>query len=101
MIIIAVPLAAYAWTAYEGAAEGEDEGASAEEVQFKTTVNGKSAEDVIPFDISDALTEEEAKLIAETTFLQIMGQTVKRQLDLLTFTDTQVEAHYTWGCDVK
>ena len=49
--------------------------------------------------ISDGLTREEAEQIAEATFIEVMGKEVTYQLDTLTFNDTQIEAHYTWGVD--
>jgi hypothetical protein len=45
------------------------------------------------------LTEKEAELIAGTTFIQVKGEYVWRRLDTLTFDDTQITAHYAWGCD--
>jgi len=45
------------------------------------------------------LTREEAEQIAEATFTAVMGEEVTYQLDTLTFNDTQIKAHYTWGFD--
>jgi len=67
---------------------------------FTAIVNGMRSVDVFVYvDISDGLTEKEAKLIAEATFIQVMGEEVTHRLDTLTFDDTQIEAHYTWGHD--
>jgi hypothetical protein len=69
-------------------------------LEFKAVVNGMRCVDVlVQVDISDGLAEKEAELIAQTTFIQVMGEEVMHQLDTLTFDDTRVEAHYTWGHD--
>ena len=69
-------------------------------IQFKAVVNDMRDVDVlVRVNISDGLSEKEAELIAEATFIQVMGQNVIRQLDTLTFDDAQIEAHYTWGYD--
>jgi hypothetical protein len=49
--------------------------------------------------ISDGLTREEAEQITDATFIEVMGEEITYQLDTLTFNDTQIEAHYTWGVD--
>jgi len=99
MVIIAVSFAVYAWTAYEGVWCRKNQETRSDVTRFKTVANGMSSMDVVPFDISDGLTMEEAKLIAESTFIQVMGRNVMSRLDTLTFNDTQVEACYTWGYD--
>jgi hypothetical protein len=69
-------------------------------LEFKAVVNGIRCVDVlVHVNISDGLTEKEAELIAETTFIQVMGEEVMHQLDTLTFDNIQIEAHYTWGYD--
>ncbi len=71
-----------------------------EVTKFETVVNGKSSVDVfVCVNISDGLTEKEAELIAGTTFIQVMGDYVTHRLNTLTFDDTQIEAHYSWGHD--
>jgi hypothetical protein len=50
-------------------------------------------------DVDDGLTEEEAELIAGTTFIRVMGDRVTHRLDTLVFNDIEMEAHYTWGHD--
>lgn len=100
MIAIAVSVAAYAWATYEGARTEKNQEAPSDEIKFKTVVNPVSDVDVlVRVDISDGLTKEEAELIAEATFIQVMGENVTHQLDTLTFDDTQIKAHYTWGYD--
>lgn len=65
---------------------------------FKVTRNGDDAPELsIQIDINNGLTEEEATSIAEATFIQTMGETVMHRLDILTFDDQQINAHYTWG----
>ena len=67
-------------------------------LEFNAVVNGMRCVDVlVQVDISDGLTEKEAELIAETTFIQVMGEEAMHQLDTLTFDNIQIEAHYTWG----
>ncbi len=69
-------------------------------VKFKANVNGMREVDVfVSVDINDGLTEEEAEQIAEATFIKVMGEEVLHQLDVLTYDDTKIEAHYTWGLD--
>lgn len=67
---------------------------------FTAVVNEMRNVDVlVQVDISDGLTEEEAKQITEATFIQVMEQTVMHKLDTLTHSDTQINAHYFWGYD--
>jgi len=66
--------------------------------KFEVVVNGMRSVDVfVCVNISDGLTEKEAELITGTTFIQVKGEYVWRRLDTLTFDDTQIKAHYTWG----
>jgi len=70
----------------------------ADVTKFKAVVNGMRDVDVfVCVDISDGLTKKEAELIVGTTFIVVMGDYVTHRLDTLTFDDTQIEAHYTWG----
>jgi hypothetical protein len=70
----------------------------ADVTEFKAVVNGMRSVDVfVCVDISDGLTKKEAELIVGTTFILVMGDYVTHRLDTLTFDDTQIEAHYTWG----
>ena len=70
----------------------------ADVTKFKAVVNGMRDVDVfVCVDISDGLTKKEAELIVGTTFILVMGEYVTHRLDTLTFDDTQIEAHYTWG----
>ena len=69
-------------------------------IKFMAVVNGMRYVSVfVRVNISDGLTREEAEQIAEATFIEVMGEEVTYQLDTLTFNDTQIEAHYTWGLD--
>ena len=100
MVAIALSFGAYAWAAYEGARAEKNQEAPSDAISFKAVVNGMRSVDVFVYvDISDGLTEKEAELIAEATFIQVMGEEVTHRLDTLTFDDTQIEAHYTWGHD--
>jgi len=77
--------------------EGTDD-THADVTEFKAVVNGMRDVDVfVCVDISDGLTKKEAELIVGTTFILVMGEYVTHRLDTLTFDDTQIEAHYTWG----
>jgi len=99
MVAIAVSFLAYAWVARdEGARAEKNQEEPSDVTKFKAVVNGMSNVDVfVCVDISDGLTEKEAELIAGTTFILVMGDYVTHRLDTLTFNDTQIEAHYTWG----
>ncbi len=78
----------------------ETDGMHEDATKFKVIVNGmKSIEIFVCVDISDGLTEKEAELIVGTTFIMVMGDYVTHRLATLTFDDTQIEAHYTWGYD--
>jgi len=69
-------------------------------IKLMAVVNGMRYVNVfVRVNISDGLTGEEAEQIAEATFIEVMGEEVTYQLDTLTFNDTQIEAHYTWGVD--
>jgi len=114
---IAVSFAAYAWVAGDGGADVEknqeppsdatdnpsdvtENSSDTDVLEFKAVVNGMRSVDVfVSVDISDGLTKKEAELIAGTTFIQVMGEEVMHRLDTLTFDDTKIEAHYTWGHD--
>ncbi len=68
--------------------------------KFTAVVNGMRNVNVfVHVDISNGLTKEEAERIAEATFIEVMGERVMHRLDTLTFDDTQIKAHYTWGVD--
>ena len=69
-------------------------------IKLQAVVNGMRDVNVfVRVNISDGLTGEEAEQIAEATFTAVMGEEVTYRLDTLTFNDTRVEAHYTWGFD--
>jgi len=69
-------------------------------IKLMAVVNGMRYVGVfVRVNINDGLTREEAEQIAEATFIEVMGEEVTYQLDTLTFNDTQIEAHYTWGVD--
>jgi len=101
MVAIAVSFIAYAWaTRDEGARAEKNQETPSDVTKFKAVVNGMTSVDVLVYvDISDGLTKKEAELIAEATFIQVMGEEVTHQLDTLTFDETQIKAHYTWGHD--
>jgi hypothetical protein len=101
MIAISVPLAAYAGIEKDkGALTEENQETPSDVTKFEAVVNGMMSMDVfVCVNISDGLTEKEAELIAGTTFIQVKGEYVWRQLSTLTFDDTQIRAHYTWGHD--
>ena len=100
MVAIAVSFVAYAWATYEGARAKRNQEAPSDMTKFKAVVNGIKDVDVhVCVDIGDGLTEEEAELIAGTTFIKVMGEYVTHRLGTLTFNDTEIEAHYTWGHD--
>ncbi|MHA2427413.1 MAG: carboxypeptidase-like regulatory domain-containing protein [Candidatus Hermodarchaeia archaeon] len=71
--------------------------------KFTAVVNGMRDVNVfVNVDLSNGLTREEAEWIAEATFIEVMGESwgeVMHRLDTLTFNDTQINAHYTWGID--
>jgi hypothetical protein len=98
---IAVSLVAYAWATRDKGADVEKNQETPSEVtKFKAVVNGMHSLDVfVCVNISDGLTEKEAELIVGTTFIQVKGDYVTHRLDTLTFDNTQIEAHYTWGHD--
>ena len=101
MVAIAVSFAAYAWAARDEGARAEiNQEAPSDVTEFKAVVNGMRSVDVfVCVNISDGLTKKEAELIVGTTFILVMGEYVTHRLDTLTFDDTQIEAHYTWGHD--
>ena len=66
---------------------------------FKMTVNENEAPDLtVQVDLSDSLTEEEAKEVVDAAFLQTMVDKLHR-LDTLIFDNNEITAHYTWGYD--
>lgn len=94
------------YVAYDLAAADVDSGAknnpeaSTNVIEFNVVVNGiRSVVVPVHVKINDGLTEQEAELIARTTFIQVMGEHVTHQLDTLTFDDGQINAHYAWGYD--
>ena len=103
MIAISLPLVAYAWTTKdEGTQTEKNQGTPPDVTEFKAIVNGVKTVDVfVCVNISDGLTEKEAELIVGTTFLLVMGEYITHRLDTLTFNDTEIEAHYTWGHDAS
>ena len=99
MIVIAVSFSIYALATSEGVGAEKNQGSSGV-TNMRAVVNEMRNVDVlVHIDISDGLTEVEAKLIAELTFIQVMEQNVMHQLDTLTFNDTQITANYIWCYD--
>ena len=108
VVAIAVSFVAYAWVAGDGGADVEknqeppsDTTDNPSDVtKLSAIVNGMRSVDVfVCVNLTDGLTENEAELIVGTTFILVMGDYVTDRLDTLTFDDTQIEAHYTWGHD--
>ncbi|MCW4033995.1 MAG: protease complex subunit PrcB family protein [Candidatus Bathyarchaeota archaeon] len=67
---------------------------------FGVTVNGNPAQNLtVQVDLTDGITETEAKQITNATFVQTMGNEVLYELDTIDFDETQITAHYTWGYD--
>jgi len=65
--------------------------------RFTAVVNeGRVLDIVVDVDISDGVSEEEAREIAETTFLTVMGNTAHR-LDSLIVEGQLIKAYFTWG----
>jgi hypothetical protein len=68
--------------------------------EFKVVVNGVRELDlIVPVNVKDGLTREEAERIAEVTFTQVLGEKALHRLDTLKFDEHVMEAHYTWGLD--
>ncbi len=99
MVSIAVSSVAYAWVAMDEDTQArENEGTLPCVTKFKGVVNGMRSVDILVcVNVGDGLTEKEAELIVGTTFTEVLGEYVWRRLDILTFDDTQIEAHYAWG----
>jgi len=100
IVAIALSFGAYAWATYEGAQTEKNQETPSDVTKFKAVVNGMHSLDVfVCVNTSDGLTEKEAELIVGTTFIHVKGDYVTHRLDTLTFDNTQIEAHYTWGHD--
>jgi len=101
MAVIVASSVAYAWVTREGGVRAEESQETPSDVtKFKAVVNGMSSLDVfVCINVSDGLTEKEAEMIVGTTFILVIGDYFMHQLDTLTFDDTKIEAHYTWGYD--
>ncbi len=101
VVAITIPFVAYAWVEMDkGGQAGKNQESPSDATRFNATVNGMRSLDVpVCVDISDGLTEKEAELIVGTTFIMVMGDYIMDQLETLSFDDTQITAHYTWGYD--
>ena len=67
---------------------------------FRAIVNEvQELEVLVPVNVDDGLTREEAEMIVEATFVQVKGEDIMRRLDSLTLDENSIEAHYTWGLD--
>ena len=65
--------------------------------RFTAVVNeGRKLDIVVDVDITDGVSEEEAREIAETTFLTVMGNTTHR-LDSIIIEGQLIKAHFIWG----
>ena len=99
ILAITVSFSIYILVVSEGVQAENNQGSSGV-TNMKAVINEKRNMDVlVSIDISDGLTEIEAKIIAELTFIQVMEQNVMHQLDNLTFNETQITANYIWGYD--
>lgn len=68
--------------------------------RFRVIVNEVQELDMlVPVNVVDGLTREEAEQIAEATFVQVKGEEILHRLDSLTLDENSIEAHYTWGLD--
>jgi hypothetical protein len=68
--------------------------------KFRIIVNEAQESDIlVPVNVVDGLTREEAELIAEATFVQVKGEETLHRLDSLTLDENSIEAHYIWGLD--
>ena len=66
---------------------------------FEVILNGNEAPDLnIQVDLTNGLTEDEAKMIAEAAFVRTLEGKLHR-LDSITYDNQQIVAHYTWGYD--
>ncbi len=99
ILAITVSFSIYILVVSEGVQTEKNQGSSGV-TNMKAIINENRNMDVlVSIDISDGLTEIEAKIIAELTFIQVMEQNVMHQLDTLTFNETQITANYIWGYD--
>ena len=68
---------------------------------FMAVVNeGRKLDVVVDVDVTDGVTEEEAREIAETTFLTVMGN-ITHRLDSLITEGQVIRAHFTWGVNER
>lgn len=69
-----------------------------QKTEFTAVVNEmRNVEVLVYIDLSNGLNKCEAKQIATKTFIEVLGDTVMYRLETITFNDTQLNAHYTWG----
>lgn len=98
MLTIAISISAYALAAHEGEGADNNHEGTSNVTTFKAVVNGMRTVKVpVCIDLRDGVSKNEAELIAEATFTQVMGNNVIHQLDTLSINETQIQAHYTWG----
>ena len=65
---------------------------------FSVILNGNEAPALtINVDLTDGLTEEEARRIVESSFIEALGEGTLRRLDTMNFDNKHISAHYTWG----
>jgi len=70
--------------------------------RFIAVVNEARKLDVyVDVDITDGVTQAEAKLIAETTFTAAMGEKALHRLDNLTQDGDLIKAHFSWGYSLQ
>lgn len=98
MLVIVIPFSAYALAIFDDVPTEKHPDDSSDMTLFMAVVNGVRNEDVyVPVDIGEGLTDEEAELIAETTFTTVLGHNRIHRLDTLTLKEAQITAHYSWG----
>ena len=98
MLAIAISVSAYALAAHEGKGADNNQEGTSDVTTFEAVVNGMRSVNVsVCIDLSDGVSKEEAELIAEATFTQVMGENVIHQLDALSVNETQIQAHHKWG----
>lgn len=101
LAFIFLPLVAYAWIEIDKDVPTEKDYAPSDVIEFAAVVNGvKQINVFVCINLRDGLSEEEAVLITGTTFIQVKGEYVWRRLEILTFDDARIKAHYVWGYEV-
>lgn len=83
-------------------ADREIPGPATRPTRFTAVVNEARKMGVyVDVDITDGVTEPEARLIVETTFTAVLGENVIRTLDNLTREGNLIQAHFSWGYSLQ